>query len=912
MLHKSKMTSTLKYRVSAMVLSGAMLCGSCLPALAAAYETAAAQSLDEGALYNSDAASEENGFLFPWEALFNDDYQLTMQDLRQLCGADLAVCKNQNGDVLYLGGDCSVKPVTDEQSAARAANQLRTILGIPTSGLELVFIKAEKSAGDSTFYMFRGLSEQTQTYSQEGAVYIEAGSSGEVLAVSATAPESWQDAPEQAELTEDELSELDEYAKQFGGYVRAEDIGVRQSFVHTSQYTGNAELVYYRDGKGHVMELPYVNGDVAYPLFFSESDFDPVTREKSADAYSFDYLIEPARGKTEVWKVTDYFGSTVELPVYYDETAGKYYAVDPEHKMVLTKGCIAEDGSMDYSKLTAPYYFSDPTELDSSLVSAWWNLERTAQAYSEIGFDNAMRNVPIVLAASDYKDGTADEGDDYGAVTVYVYDSLYKASFDMMAHELTHGVQQSMSENTNYYNESGAIMESYADIMAILIEQSLYEQYGSRLGYQDMEKLLFGEEVGLKLAERSPQDPNDYGQPAYVGDIGYVINVPNEVDESYYFGHDYGGVHFNSGILNHVAYRMCKEADIDAETLLKVWYDALIVFNKDQTYASIGQTVLANLKKYGVSDEKVQKTAQFLDEAGAYNEADTWANIENDKSKSTKVTLKLHGGSENDLYSFVIYYLCGDESTEIYTPMQADVDGILGAIVPNGTNIFTNIQMQVKETEPGGVYYIMDLNFYAAENNDKLAETDGTDIELAANTDDLKTAAINKIIAKNICNHNGIGYNPIAGTEPFALLTIQGADTDESGRELIGGVLLRKPDEGDNMSVQASMDKKEYEAAHQFERAAVKNSEYTLQLEFVGQDGETVTYTADNIKIGTEDGYVLTYEIEDGQLIVSQTTAAEANAQAGKKIYNDISAITLETEAEADAEADAQGEQDAA
>ena len=112
-------------------------------------------------------------------------------------------------------------------------------------------------------------------------------------------------------------------------------------------------------------------------------------------------------------------------------------------------------------------------------------------------------------------------------------------SLDVAAHELTHGVTESTS-NLIYLDESGALNESFSDIMGTSVE-FFYQPVGAGLGQADF---LIAEDsvrtpsgVGLQ-GIRSMVNPTAFGDPDH-----YSIRFTGTGDN--------GGVHINSGIPNH-------------------------------------------------------------------------------------------------------------------------------------------------------------------------------------------------------------------------------------------------------------------------------------------------------------------------------------------------------------------------
>jgi thermolysin len=114
-------------------------------------------------------------------------------------------------------------------------------------------------------------------------------------------------------------------------------------------------------------------------------------------------------------------------------------------------------------------------------------------------------------------------------------------SLDIVAHELTHGVTSS-SSNLIYMNESGALNEAFSDIMGTAVE-FFFQPPGAGIGQADY---LMGEDTFRSLGGglngvRSAVNPLAFGDPNH-----YSIRFTGPEDN--------GGVHINSGIVNHAYY----------------------------------------------------------------------------------------------------------------------------------------------------------------------------------------------------------------------------------------------------------------------------------------------------------------------------------------------------------------------
>lgn len=113
----------------------------------------------------------------------------------------------------------------------------------------------------------------------------------------------------------------------------------------------------------------------------------------------------------------------------------------------------------------------------------------------------------------------------------------FAASIDVVAHEITHGVT-SYTSGLIYLNQSGALNESFSDMMGVAVEFE-YQQQGTGLARAEW---LQGEDVRISGAGlRNFAAPNQ-------------LNHPDHWSQFVMTSGDNGGVHTNSSIMNHVFY----------------------------------------------------------------------------------------------------------------------------------------------------------------------------------------------------------------------------------------------------------------------------------------------------------------------------------------------------------------------
>jgi bacillolysin len=126
--------------------------------------------------------------------------------------------------------------------------------------------------------------------------------------------------------------------------------------------------------------------------------------------------------------------------------------------------------------------------------------------------------------------------DDYVLSSSRQHVNYFAGALDVVAHELTHGVT-AYTSNLEYLNESGALNESFSDMMGTSAE-FYYQTPGSGLGQADY---LIGEDVITPGGIRSMSNPASFGDP-------------DHYTQRFQGADDNGGVHTNSAIPNQAFY----------------------------------------------------------------------------------------------------------------------------------------------------------------------------------------------------------------------------------------------------------------------------------------------------------------------------------------------------------------------
>ncbi len=134
---------------------------------------------------------------------------------------------------------------------------------------------------------------------------------------------------------------------------------------------------------------------------------------------------------------------------------------------------------------------------------------------------------------------------------------------DVAGHEISHGVIQNTA-NLRYQDESGALNESYADVMGSLID---------RANWTIGESVIKDKNTFPTGFLRDLSNPHNGGSK--VGQGGYQ---PANVSEMYLGTQDNGGVHINSGVPNFAYYKFASDANVGKAIAEQVYYRALVKY----------------------------------------------------------------------------------------------------------------------------------------------------------------------------------------------------------------------------------------------------------------------------------------------------------------------------------------------
>ena len=178
--------------------------------------------------------------------------------------------------------------------------------------------------------------------------------------------------------------------------------------------------------------------------------------------------------------------------------------------------------------------------LDQYAIDAHWGTERTYDYMDSVHNRNSIDNNGFALRSYVHYDFNYVNAFWDGQRMTYGDGDATNSpltTLDITAHEIAHGWTDYTSDLI-YANESGALNESFSDILGVLVE--FYSTPSSA-------NWLIGEDIGRAI--RSMSNPNSFGDPDTYGGINWVDQ--NCIPSS---SNDRCGVHTNSGVQNYWFY----------------------------------------------------------------------------------------------------------------------------------------------------------------------------------------------------------------------------------------------------------------------------------------------------------------------------------------------------------------------
>ena len=531
--------------------------------------------------------------------------QLTLEDIQ--ADGQATMHMGEYGGACFIEGSCADGPVLDMDGAAQVVASVTDVLG----GGERTQFEPWRTLTDASgnrYYVFRQMYDNTTV--SGGAIKVVTDPQGRMLGLVSSV---------ETELPDVEASEGIDAAA-------AEELVVQYLLDATGErpevLTGRTERIILpvnrvldpyseeeREESRFVwvvytlntdssetagVGLPYLahyvtmDGEYLYSLPTVMPGDDASSSGYDA-SYVFNYM-EPV-DYTGTVSLSDGTEREISVTLMRDSRTGVYYLGNIERRIVVAD-C--------YEFL----YNEGVTLLESSVNNADWddadlltlyNYCRAYDYYAQIGWYGADGLETPIIILKDFCDENHVPIDNAAYAGRYYGWQLFLASsindfyqcLDILAHEYTHGVTDSVLTYNAYMNDSGAIDEALSDIQGNICE-AMFDAI-SDPGW------LIGED-GSRIV-RSMSDPQVYSQPERAWDFYYLPETmsPNTLN-------DYGGVHINSSLLNSVAYQLIANGGMTLEEARAYWFAVSCSMVPGTDYAQLRDLLPWVMRNVGMRD----------------------------------------------------------------------------------------------------------------------------------------------------------------------------------------------------------------------------------------------------------------------------------------------------------------------
>lgn len=438
--------------------------------------------------------------------------------------------------------------VKDEDTALEAMGSVMDRLGCDDT-TRLVLDNVRSTEDGLTIYSFRQKAGDLAVYGAAAKLIVDKNGTA-VGAVATIYPEMPDSENVVWEITEEEAEEIvrkrtaEDNARVMTGRTHQTLLpiaGYNQTYYAWVVYTDNP---WHWTDAGYVAHYVNQNGE------YIQSQ--PVTEPMSSDSMTgsgAELVFAGLEESSWTGEVTLFDGRKVEItvPTMTNPETGEVFLGDLKRKIACA----------DYIDFTQ----NETVTLIKQENGKWYegdlltlmNIGKVWDFYNEIGWPGPDGEETPVLLLMNWvdKDGEPMKNACYQGkqkgFQLFCFNRVQRDGecMDLLGHEFTHCVSDTMAMDLPYINDTGAINEALSDIMGNLIESYMNEKD------EDPEWLIGEGSKDPEMVLRCMSDPHRFEQPGYTWDMYYVPNVKTAKDEN-----DCGGVHTNSSLLNLIAWRL--------------------------------------------------------------------------------------------------------------------------------------------------------------------------------------------------------------------------------------------------------------------------------------------------------------------------------------------------------------------
>ena len=649
---------------------------------------AAASDSDNGYTVDSSTgiiADKDGHALIPWSAIEEGRIQ-DIDELIARCGNDLILVRDENDQIKFVGGRFSNVKVTDETSALKALDTMADLYGNIDNRTYLKLNDTGTDSMGNPYYRFVPVDKENGYTHDRYTVTLSADKEGNVLGASnALSGELYG--------TGDFVDMLEDWGDNLQSVLEDPENGYKKLFEEP-------KLIYDPESKNYYWALYYEKNGVVNEYLVDPTDGKYMYMTRYYDAETFnnnpeqsfnrDYEFKNLNNYQEMTFI-DYFNNPVKLPVAYEEGKGWYIVDADRHMICVENDSVEEQDSITRSQLFEKHYFSDEyfdavnaflngnessdvLDNEKVIIQSFTTLQSSFDEYKKMGMLPNPKTIYVNYKYNDTSDN-ASQNTLADMIVFTIHNNAGNADFGGISHEFGHAVVANQGQNIPYQAATGAINESYADILGNLMKM-IRKQEGTYAGNVDYQRWLIGEFLGndTQYVIRDMSNPSNNGR----GGNGSAP-APTQINDQYFqedagnynYDNDYGGVHANNSILSNICYRMYNEVIAEKgddglgmpdqnkyRDLLQIWYDSVIYVNRDTTYSDIKGYVLQAMKNHGYSNDQINQAGGIFDDANVDDykpfgtgKAVSEAYDNEDMAAAAKVGSNTSG--QNELYNYM-------------------------------------------------------------------------------------------------------------------------------------------------------------------------------------------------------------------------------------------------------------------
>lgn len=530
------------------------------------------------------------------------DGTLTLAELRNLASTGhVDVGRTADGKVRNIDGTFTVDTVTDAASAAALLNRISTLLGVPAGFAAAGEITVSTNDFGSVFYRLNPTVNGLRVLGSE--LVLTTDSTGTVTGLISNYD------PAITGVNTVPIGSVDRASKVID-LIKADlvsDLGgnpsqaTKDAFFATLHY--DTELVIYHEDLNNAPRLAWrvevtSAADSLYPsigtrYIIAANGTKP--GEIISEFSTAQHALAPVRssGTDQLGKVRTVTAANTGSSIVLTDVGRNITTYATRYQSTWSGLPSIPGNVVGYT-----------TSWLRSAVSAQSNMARVFDYYTSVlgrnSFDDngaalvmSINYNPSGVSASGWRNAAWT-----GSVMVFGDAGSTQAALDLVAHEYTHAVIQYVN-GLAYLGESGAMNESYADIMGALIENKT----GSA-------RWLFAEDAAGN-PYRNMEDPSDYRQPEHYGGR-YVDPCGCNADD------DFDYVHSNSGIMNFAAYKMMEATknQVSGEQWARVFYDSLYRLPSTAKFVDARYAILASARAEGFGTTQIDAIKAAFDAVG--------------------------------------------------------------------------------------------------------------------------------------------------------------------------------------------------------------------------------------------------------------------------------------------------------